>query len=77
MATLNVPTAPETDPATEARPFYTKVLSGTNSPDPTTPRYLISCDEGWRVHIVCSGMYEWAADWLIEVLDRRPYPQPH
>lgn len=72
MATLNVPTAPESDPATEARPFYAKVLST----DTATPRYLVSCDEGWRVHIVCSGMYEWAADWLIAILDRRPYAQP-
>lgn len=35
--------------------------------------FMIVCDEGWRTSIVCSGMYEWAADWLIKVIDGRPF----
>lgn len=35
--------------------------------------WLIECDEGWSSTVVCSGMYEWAADWLLKVIDGRPF----
>lgn len=54
----------------EERPFYRKVEEGKGG---ATKTYLISCDEGWRESIVCCGMYEWAADWLISVIQSRPY----
>jgi hypothetical protein len=38
-----------------------------------TQLYMVVCNEGWRESIVCERMYEWAADWLIEVLARQPY----
>lgn len=56
--------------ATTERPVYAKVLhedSGATQP------YFITCDEGWRQSIVCERMYEWAADWLIEQLQGKPY----
>jgi len=74
MARLRALTAPEDDPATEERPFYTKVLTGSwDDVGGKTAKYFIVCDEGWRSHIVCEGMYEWAADWLIDQLARKPY----
>lgn len=30
----------------------------------------IQVDEGWRSWILCSNMYEWAADGLLEVLEK-------
>lgn len=38
-----------------------------------TPLFMIVCDEGWRESIVCNRMYEWAADWLVSVLQGKPY----
>jgi hypothetical protein len=35
--------------------------------------YLITVDEGWRQSIMCTGMYEWAADWLIGQIQGKPY----
>lgn len=35
--------------------------------------WIIRCDEGWRDSIVCTGMYEWAADWLVEQLQGKPF----
>lgn len=35
--------------------------------------FMLICDEGWRSSIVASGMYEWAAKWLVEQLQRKPY----
>jgi hypothetical protein len=59
---------PESD-ATSTRPIYKKV----KIPHGATQLYMITCDEGWRSSIVCDGMYEWAADWLLEILGRRPF----
>jgi hypothetical protein len=56
---------------TPQAPLYTKVEVGQEGE--ATPTFMIVCDEGWRESIVCDGMYEWAADWLIGVLGRRPY----
>jgi hypothetical protein len=51
-------------------PKYRKVLDLESG---ATPMYFIVCDEGWRESIVCTGMYEWCADWLLDVLGVRPY----
>jgi hypothetical protein len=42
-----------------------------------TQLYMITVDEGWRSTIVCGGMYEWAADWLVEQLQGKPYAPGH
>lgn len=55
-------------------PVYRKVKDDSRG---VTPVYFIVCDEGYRESIVCDGMYEWAADWLLEVLGRRPYAPRH
>lgn len=56
-------------PSTEA-PVYLKVAQNDGA---ATQRFMILCDEGWRLSIVCAGMYGWAADWLLPILGRRPY----
>jgi hypothetical protein len=57
------------DPPTPEKPLYWKLRHNSNSGS----LFLIVCDEGWRTSIVCEDMYEWAADWLIGELGRRPY----
>lgn len=49
-------------------PVYTKIRE---SPEPNL--WIIRCNEGWRSSVVCGGMYEWAADWLLKVIDGRPF----
>lgn len=49
-------------------PHYVKRLES-----PESNLWLIQCNEGWRSSVVCSGMYEWAADWLLKVIDGRPF----
>ena len=56
--------------ASPENPIYRKILTDPNHP---TKLYFIICDEGWRESIVCSGMYEWTVDWLLEVIGRKPY----
>lgn len=51
-------------------PYYSKTLQEGGG---ATPRYMITVDEGWRQSILCCDMYEWAADWLVEVLQARPF----
>lgn len=60
------------DEATPERPIY-KVMPEDAPPPSGTTLYMIVCDEGWRSSIVGTGMYKWSADWLVKVLDRRPY----
>jgi NADH:ubiquinone oxidoreductase subunit D len=55
---------------TPEHPVYTMVLEDGGD---ATDRYMIRCDEGWREMIVCEGMYQWAAEWLLRVLGNRPY----
>lgn len=57
-------------PRSPLTPFYRKVAQDDGK---ATQQYLISCDEGWRESIVCTDMYDWAADWLVEILQGRPY----
>lgn len=54
----------------EKKPIYSKV----EHPDREgTPLYFISVDEGWRSSILCERMYGWAADWLVEQLQGKPF----
>ncbi len=59
----------------EESPIYRKVLY-KKPPEHATPLWLVSCDEGWRQSIVCEGMYEWAADWLLSHIQGKPYGRP-
>lgn len=56
--------------ATEVAPVYRKVPDIDSG---ATTLFFIVCDEGWRESIVCERMYEWAADWLLTVLEGEPY----
>jgi hypothetical protein len=38
-----------------------------------SPTYMIVCDEGWRESIVCNKMYSWAAIWLVDQIQGKPY----
>lgn len=51
--------------ATPEAPVYNKQLQEGGA----TSFYMIMVDEGWRSWILCQGMYEWAADGLIEILN--------
>ena len=55
---------------TSASPVYASVLQDDGY---ATKRYMITCDEGWRSSIVCEDMYDWAAAWLVEQVQGRPY----
>ena len=57
---------------TPKEPHYAKFLE-KGPPDHATPIFGISCDEGWCQSIVCTGMYEWAADWLVSELQGKPF----
>lgn len=63
-----------TDQPTPETPVYSKALQADSG---ATPMYSIHCDEGWRSSIVCADMYEWAADWVLGVLGRRPFAPEH
>lgn len=65
---------PMTEPTTN-RTHYTKARH--DNPNGGTQLWYIVCDEGWRDSIVCERMYEWTADWLLEVLGDRPYAPGH
>lgn len=54
----------------EGTPTYRKVEDLESG---ATKLFFIVCDEGWRESIVCERMYEWAADWLLTVLDGLPF----
>jgi hypothetical protein len=54
----------------ETEPVYRKVAHDEGG---ATRLWFIVVDEGWREGILCERMYEWAADWLLTVLERRPY----
>lgn len=58
----------------EAHPFYRRVID--SKPTNATTTYMVVCNEGWRESIVCQAVYGWAADWLVDVLQGRPYPTP-
>jgi hypothetical protein len=62
MSGTDTPASPET-------PVYAKM----RQPD-TASFWMITCDEGWRSLIVCTDMYENVADWLLGIIDGKPYP---
>lgn len=62
-----MPLDQESSPQT---PFYFKFRQDD---DAATPHYGITCNEGWRESIVCTGMYGWAADWLVGQLQGKPF----
>jgi hypothetical protein len=41
--------------------------------DGATQFYMITVDEGWRSSILCTDMYPWAAEWLVEQLQGKPF----
>lgn len=55
---------------TPERPVYTMIRQQGAS-----NMYMIRCDEGWRQSIVCEGMHEWAARWLIGLIQFKPYAE--
>lgn len=57
-------------PASQEAPIYRKVAKRN---DVGTDWWYIVCDEGWRSSIVCENMYEWSADWMLSVLERKSY----
>lgn len=63
-------------PGTPERPLYAKARQRPEG-DRVTGYFMVTVDEGWRQSIVCDGMYEWVADWLVEVLQGRPYAPGH
>lgn len=62
--------ASEIAPASPEQPVYRRLHQGN---DGATKLFMITCDEGWRSSIVCTDMYDWAAEWLVGVLGRKPY----
>jgi hypothetical protein len=56
--------------ATGEAPRYFKVPHLDSG---ATPHYFVVCDEGWRQTIVAERMYEWAADWLLSIIDGQPF----
>lgn len=57
--------------ATPGRPEYSKFKQDEPS---ATQFWGIQVDEGWRSWILCTGMYEWAADDLLERLREHNKP---
>lgn len=64
MTTTPTPENPHYETVREEHPEGTKL-------------YMVTVDEGWRSTIVCGGMYEWAADWLVEQLQGKPFAPVH
>jgi len=54
-----------THKASPDSPLYRKVKQDDGH---ATSMFMITVDEGWRTWILCTGMYEWAADGLLGVL---------
>jgi len=48
------------------KPTYRKKLMDNGQ---ATPSFMIVVYEGWRSWILCTDMYEWAADRLILILE--------
>jgi len=60
------------DQATEEHPHY-RYQPAAEPRISGTSLFLVVVDEGWRSTVVCTGMYEWAAKWLVEQLQGKPY----
>jgi hypothetical protein len=57
--------------ATPESPVYFKAKDDETRTG--TDLFRIWCDEGWRSSTVCTGMYGWAADWLLEQIQGKPF----
>lgn len=55
---------------TEERPHYSAFRHHTEK---ATNIWSVAVNEGWRSTVVCSGMYDWAARWLVKELQGKPY----
>jgi len=53
-------------------PLYRLVCMDISAP---TKLYMITCDEGWRQSIVCTHMYKHIGEWLLTMLQGRPFPK--
>lgn len=60
-------------PPSPEQPVYRRLHQGDDSGG--TRLFMITCDEGWRTHIVCADVYEHVADWLLGILGRQPFAQ--
>lgn len=58
--------------ASPGRPYYAKFKE-----EESASFWGVTVDEGWRSPILCTGMYEWAADWLIGQIQGKPLPAGH
>jgi hypothetical protein len=47
---------------------YSKRLQSERPDRAGTNLWMIVVDEGWRSWILCTDMYDWAADGLLEIL---------
>lgn len=54
---------------TEQRPNYYKVRERIGS-----NLFMVMCDEGWRVSVLATGMWERVADWIIASVQGQPMP---
>lgn len=68
-ARFGVPATPPAVPSEEC-PIY---RARADVPDAAFAQWLVECDEGWRSTIVASGMYHWAALWLVVQLQGKPF----
>lgn len=68
---------PTIDEASEETPHYyvspSLSVTGGSAPPRESSTCMVIADEGWRQSVVCSGMYRWAADWLVEQLQGKPF----
>ena len=55
------------------KPFYSKFKQDDGA---ATAFFAIEVDEGWRSWILCTDMYEWAADQLIAILQDSTWQWP-
>lgn len=58
--------------ACETTPEYHISLE-KGPPESATEIYMVVCDEGWKQSIVCTGMYRWAAEWLVRQVQGKPF----
>jgi hypothetical protein len=55
-------------------PCYAKLKQ--NDPAATS-MFMITVDEGWRTWILCTDMYEWSADQLLDILNTSYHKWEH
>lgn len=54
---------------TPDKPVYTKGKQANSK-----NLWYIQADEGWKTSVLCVGMYEWQADWLLSLIQYQPMP---